>query len=297
MNSIVLELQKELLNKDCDILQALRKAHIIAFKLNLAEFDEWIQNELNGYKFEDDNFPEYRKMSGELKVNNPLRGWIPIMVFDKNSRNFFRDVPIFESISYLIEVEKKSKDGYFYFSYPADITMNLCKGANLPTYMECALHISTVKIIELIDIVKNRLLEWTLDLEKNGILGENMTFNKMEKESAKAVSQQVNYYAPVINGNVNSSQIIVGNNNVANYNEALATTIIKEIRESLEKESILPSDKEDAIELLEDVSEKIAEKRKPNVIKASVDGLKNFVAKVGANATASLIAEKIKDLF
>ena len=38
MSSIVLELQKDLLDKDCDILQALRKAHVIAVKLHLTEF-------------------------------------------------------------------------------------------------------------------------------------------------------------------------------------------------------------------------------------------------------------------
>ena len=37
MNGIVLELQQDLLSKDCDILNALRKAHIIATKLKLSE--------------------------------------------------------------------------------------------------------------------------------------------------------------------------------------------------------------------------------------------------------------------
>lgn len=296
MNSIVLELQRELLNKNCDILQMLRRAHVIAFKLNLSDFDVWIQNELNGYKKECD-LPNYRKLKGELKAKNPVRGWIPVVIVDKNLEAIFNEVPIYESISYLLDVDKRSQDGYFHFLCSAKAAIQISKFADLPTYMECAVFFSTVNIIDVVDKVKNRLLEWTLDLEKNGILGENMTFNEMEKESAKAVSQQINYYAPVINGNVNGSQIISGNNNVARYNEALTTTMIKEIRESLEKESISPTDKEDAIELLEDVSKKIAEKRKPNIIKVSVDGLKNFVTTVGANATASLVAEKIKDLF
>ena len=80
MSSIVLELQKDLLDKDCDILQALRKAHVIAVKLHLTEFDTWIQNELNGYKSEDENFPEYRQMKGTLKAKNPYRGWIPAVI-------------------------------------------------------------------------------------------------------------------------------------------------------------------------------------------------------------------------
>ena len=39
MSSLVLDLQQEVLNKDCDILNALRKAHLIASKLQLKEFD------------------------------------------------------------------------------------------------------------------------------------------------------------------------------------------------------------------------------------------------------------------
>ena len=35
MSSIVLELQQELLHQDCDIVNALRKAHLIAVKLDL----------------------------------------------------------------------------------------------------------------------------------------------------------------------------------------------------------------------------------------------------------------------
>ena len=50
MGSLVLELQQEVLKPDCDILIALRKAHVIAIKLRLREFDAWIQSELNGYK-------------------------------------------------------------------------------------------------------------------------------------------------------------------------------------------------------------------------------------------------------
>ena len=50
MGSIVLDLQQEVISQDCDIVNALRKAHLIAVKLGLEEFDKWICNELNGYK-------------------------------------------------------------------------------------------------------------------------------------------------------------------------------------------------------------------------------------------------------
>ena len=46
MSSIVLQLQQELISGNCDILNALRKAHIIAVKLKLDDFDKWINQEL-----------------------------------------------------------------------------------------------------------------------------------------------------------------------------------------------------------------------------------------------------------
>ena len=53
-----------------------------------------------------------------------------------------------------------------------------------------------------------------------------MTFNEKEAESAKGISQQINnYYGTVVNGNVSSSQIVSGNNNTANFNEASALNL------------------------------------------------------------------------
>ena len=46
MSSIVIDLQDEILSSDCDIVQILRRAHVIAVKLGLKEFDQWISYEL-----------------------------------------------------------------------------------------------------------------------------------------------------------------------------------------------------------------------------------------------------------
>lgn len=69
MSSIVIDLQDEILSSDCDIVQILRRAHVIAVKLGLKEFDQWISYELNGYP--DQNVcPDYRKIRVlQTKVN------------------------------------------------------------------------------------------------------------------------------------------------------------------------------------------------------------------------------------
>lgn len=49
MCKIVLDLQKAALKEDCDILNLLRKAYLVARKLKLKEFEDWVNCELNGY--------------------------------------------------------------------------------------------------------------------------------------------------------------------------------------------------------------------------------------------------------
>ena len=67
VSSVVIELQRDLLATNCHIVSALRKAHIIASKLDLTEFDSWILSELNGYKCDEKEIPEYRQITGSIK--------------------------------------------------------------------------------------------------------------------------------------------------------------------------------------------------------------------------------------
>jgi hypothetical protein len=49
MTSLVEELQKDALNSSVSVLDLLRKALVVATKLNIDEFKEWIELELKGY--------------------------------------------------------------------------------------------------------------------------------------------------------------------------------------------------------------------------------------------------------
>src|SRR4028119_1385784 len=79
MGSLVWELQRDALNREISVLFLLRKALVVARKLNIQEFQQWVEKELNGYP-EISYLPQYRFMFGELKAFNPYRGWIPVIV-------------------------------------------------------------------------------------------------------------------------------------------------------------------------------------------------------------------------
>src|SRR5271154_2225264 len=79
--SLVIQLQRECLDRQTySTLDVLRKALVVAKKLDVTDFQEWIERELKGYGPGDD-IPKYRVVKGELKARNPYRGWIPV-VFD-----------------------------------------------------------------------------------------------------------------------------------------------------------------------------------------------------------------------
>lgn len=296
MSSLVLDLQQEILKPDCDILNALRKAHIIAIKLKLTEFDNWLQSELNGYETNHDLIPDYRKISGQLKAWNPYHGWIPVIMQDSRLEEALCHRKMADSIGDIIELYSKSK-GSIILTFSADVAAKLDSWSNAPFNTNYSLHVSNHQLKSIVDKVINCLMEWTLKLEENGIVGENMRFNETESASAKDIPQQINYYGPVINGNISSSQIVSGNNSTVTYSAQAISDALNEIRDSLEKEQIAGEDMENALELLSDISDKVERNKKPSIIKSALVGLKDFVLATGANVTAALITAKIQGLF
>ena len=81
MNSLVLELQRDALNRAVSTSDSLRKALVVARKLGVSEFEAWINNELSGYP-EQSSVPAYRVIHGEVNAWNPSRGWIPMVMED-----------------------------------------------------------------------------------------------------------------------------------------------------------------------------------------------------------------------
>ena len=106
MGGIVIELQREALDEKNSIESLIRKAYLVAKKLKLKEFEEWLNQEQNGYKKE---IPEYRNITGEIKAWNPYHGWIP-MILSAKVADIVSRRPIPNSISSLLDVYNSSED-------------------------------------------------------------------------------------------------------------------------------------------------------------------------------------------
>ena len=179
MKSIVIKLQEMASNEDVSTKELLRKALMVAFKLNLDDFKDWIENEINGYG-KNSEIPEYRNVTGEIKVYNSYNGiWMPCIWPNVPEEVYNRKIN--QKISE-IEYNLKSTKGILAIPFSTDQLITLMKYYETPAPPN--LIISRASLVGIIESVRNVILEWSLKLEKEGILGEEMVFSKEEKSRA-----------------------------------------------------------------------------------------------------------------
>ena len=192
---IVIELQREALDEKISIESLMRKAYLVARKLNLKEFEEWISQEQNGYKQE---VPEYRNIAGEIKAWNPYHGWIP-MVLSADISDLVSKMPIPTSISELQDVYNSS-EGTVCLSVNGTLTEWFNSNMDfIPTKYQ--FFSTKSELYRIMSTVRNKILDWALLLEENGKVGEGMTFTDIEKKIAhntQVINNYINnFYAEV----------------------------------------------------------------------------------------------------
>lgn len=296
MAGIVIELQQEVLKQDCDIVNVLRRAHVIATKLQLTEFDSWITHELNGYPNQE-VCPEYRKIKGVLKAFNPYQGWIPAMISDIEMETDVCERKMANSISEIVSLCQEENDLLSEFTGAQTEILNKIFRTTFP--MKYALFIPRTSVMDIIEKVKNTILEWTLKLEEKGIIGDNMTFTEKEKNTATSIPQTINNYygdTKIVNSSGDNMTVVAGNNNNVSFSYEKASKIIEEIEKSINNENLNQDDLETAKDILVDIRDKIDQKKKPSIIKVTLSGLKDFLIGAGANVAAALIQSKLKDI-
>ena len=202
---LVIDLQQKALDSNIAITNLLRIAYSVASKLDIKNFKEWIYYELNGYSNKE-SLPEYRFISGQCKYFNPYHGWCDILVTNKSMIKLFQNVPMYEKIS---AIEKLSEEEITYRELPSDFQEQFAMKNHgmIPRVV-----FYSQEMLGILDSVRTNVLDWSLALEKEGILGEDMIFNENEKKAA----ENITIYN--INGTIENSQLQQGSNNSINFN-------------------------------------------------------------------------------
>lgn len=292
MNSLVLELQKDALDKNTRVSDLLRKAFVVSKKLSIIKIEEWLENELNSYP-SNSNIPDYRTVHGQIKVWNPYQGWQPLNFSDPKEAEILAKRKINQSIEELDSIIKNNKGGELQVPFTQNIINSLMKSMEIPLHP--VLFISYTEVIKILNVVRNTVLNWSLQLEKEGILGEGMSFSKKEKQIAdKATYQITNYIGSMQNSQLqqDSSGAIQKLNIGINIDDLLA--FITELNKSIEKLDLEENEKQKLITEIDTIENHAnSPKPKQKIIFESLKTLRTILEGVASNIIVAGLLSKL----
>lgn len=201
MPALVTELVNAAIDTSVSSADLLRRALVTTKRLGVPELIDWISSELNGYY--SGGVPDYRQVQGQLMAENPIHGPIPFFA-PPEMAEMLSDFEVRQSIPELIQLAQSTTGIYSHFPANVEHTLMQMMRETNGVMMRPALRFSTVQVQGIIEKVRSRVLEWALDLESKGVLGEGMTFSQEEKQMV----QQQHYHF----GDVSGSQIQIGSN-------------------------------------------------------------------------------------
>lgn len=197
MGSLVLELQQRALDPSVAPPDLVRMALTVATKLGVEELRRWAENELRGYA-PGAELPRYRQLTGVLKAFNPFRGWIPVLLHER-IMEAVGQAPYKSSLAEL-DALLASKGDNFQVVLAPELQQMLIELTG--ERMEFALHLPRARLAAIAGAVRDAVLEWALELEKRGVLGEGMTFTERERQAAHTTHISI--------GTMHSSQLMSG---------------------------------------------------------------------------------------
>lgn len=205
MSGLIEEIQAAALDPGFKVSDLLRRVKLAAAKLGLDDADAWVNRELQGYDAGDE-IPGYRHTRGQFMAHTPFNGVRPVV-----GQNEWIDQicngPILESIS---RVEALAGDGtnevISQVDGPIEAAMNEANNSRGTQYF---VHISQTVFLDILQQVRNTVLDWAIGLEKAGILGEGISFSMEERKRAAEASPSIhieNFTGNLVQGDVAGSQ-------------------------------------------------------------------------------------------
>lgn len=188
--SLILELQELAARRSSDLTDLLRLCLMAATKLELKAFRAWVKCELDGYP-NGDSVPEYRRVRTQLKAKGAFTpGWIPFYVQDRELEVTLLIVPVLQPVSSLEHILNTKGQTCMYALSGQEVHL-IHKLAPDTHGMDITKTLDKSQLVDLLDAVRNNILDWALRIEGEGVLGEGMTFTRKEKLMARNITYNI----------------------------------------------------------------------------------------------------------
>ncbi len=219
--SLVKELLEDIQNPQMKLSSILRKAKEFASALGNEEFRKWIDSELNGYN-NNEEIPDYRQFHVESRgqffgpfgteLKNAL---IPPLSVPDQIRGFAEEFSMFQGVRSL-ESLLESDFNTFEIPWPANFVTLLSNRIYKDYNCVSAWHpLARNQVEQVLDTVRNRLLEFILELQKI-----HPEISRSEDEISEIPKEKVQSA---------SSILILGNQNVIAAGSQISQNIHQEM--------------------------------------------------------------------
>lgn len=262
----------ELISQIIDILSdekpnlenALIKTKVLLHRLSEKKSVEWINRELNGYSDEDE-VPEYRVINSQVKVtatDGYTRRWndMPAVMshLTDKEREYFTRNELRQSISG-IEHLAHGEGSTLSRSIAPEFWPKLSKGLSSGIHVEYAhCEIAKSQILQIITIIRSRLLDFVLELEEK--LPSDAT-----PDEIKSISKEIGTGNLLNNAMFgDNTTIILGNHNIQTVTNTVKKNDIDSLVRLLSDKGMLKEDTDELIKAIEDDGDNVDyENKKP----------------------------------
>jgi hypothetical protein len=282
MSGLIFEIQQSCLKDNFPVESLLRRVKLAATKLKLGTLESWVDNELNGY---DGDIPVHRVLHGEPLAWNPFNGWISVQTDNSDWAVALGTVRVSQGIGGLRDLIESNDGGTYHFPIPPDIVVHLNQGMRVKT-SKMVVKVPRGGIVGILDFVRNMVLDWTIEMERNGVIGDGFSFDAQEVENAKAVMTTFNI------GTIGNFAGNMGTGNTAG-DIALTATNIAQVRETMQKlrnaaPTLIENGADGNLPDLIDAVLNEADKQTPNVgrLKTLTQDVRAALAGAAGNLTA-----------
>lgn len=296
MPSLVQELEQEAYDSKASLSNMLRKAKAVAVKLKLKQPLEWVESELNGYG--PGEVPEYRKISGRLKAHNPVRGLIPMSFsdpeFERTVSQYWSHEPV-GTIEHLLTTTKEPM-----LPLTVEKVAFLARLSTVPEFPMYLLF-SPSPFVSILDAVRNKILDWSLSLQADGIMGEGMSFRPEEKAKVSGKGDTYNIgsigsFAGNMGGQVGGNVSGTSTQNMGQELEMVAA-LVGQLRQYQGQMGLATQQQAEVSRQVDAIDEELrGSKPKPALIGGLLKSIKSTMEGAAGNLIASGVVSAISNI-
>ncbi|MBK1625202.1 hypothetical protein [Afifella marina] len=287
MTGLISTIQQEALDPNVDVTTLLRKVKLAAVKLELGTVEEWVTCELSGYN--DAEVPEYRLIRGRLRALNPIHGLIPLNIEDPDLHQELAKREIRTATPVLERLLQNDDSDSFKIAFSPEILAILNRSSAIK-WPEMYALIPRGAVVSILETVRERILDWSLELERQGIRGEGLRFSNEEKFKAQTQTSVLKIaHVGAIYGNVGSGNV-ARDINVHGVDTGAAARLVEQLSPKVDELVEAGADRHKLEETIETLREELRtsapsqSRLKPllNTLKSVLEGATGNLVAVGA---------------